>query len=542
MTKNVKKRFALLVLAAMLVSLFAALPAVAEEAAAAQWEPFAENVTLTVPVYDRGTEGVADLRDNYWIDWLQENFGDKYNITLKYEPIARGDVLTDYALLAAADSLPTILMEYDYSKLALWADDGYLTTFDMGEFAKVAPTYYNRMVELNQLGYSELNGQTFFALAERPYYDTNYRRITWYRQDWLEQIGYETYPTTWAERKEMYLKLKDAGLCEYPLGGSMISNQGADQNYNFRTFPLDEMDWVQYGDYAIPALGSDANYRYLKRENEKYHLGLINPEYYVIDGSTSTADFINGKAFEYEDWISSDIATLNAFYAQNPDAKLAVKMSDATVEEDGTVPYAFRCDNPFGMMVGFSSQATADEVKAAWMYMEYLTQPDVLFTFQWGIEDEHFTYDENGIPSAVNGYTGDKIMGVNNNKDYWCITVESKTAGNIETDIKMDSPQGLPQNFTDDIIANYYARKDLSNKGYAITDCLFSKALASVTEYQASLNEKYKVYRDDLVMCAPEEFDALYEKYAQQYLEDGFQEVIDERKQLFEEGYATHLQ
>ena len=30
------------------------------------WEPFAENVTLQVPVYDRGVEGVPDVVDNYW--------------------------------------------------------------------------------------------------------------------------------------------------------------------------------------------------------------------------------------------------------------------------------------------------------------------------------------------------------------------------------------------------------------------------------------------------------------------------------------------
>ena len=42
------------------------------EAAAAEagggmdsWEPFAENVTLQVPVYDRGVEGIPDVVNNY---------------------------------------------------------------------------------------------------------------------------------------------------------------------------------------------------------------------------------------------------------------------------------------------------------------------------------------------------------------------------------------------------------------------------------------------------------------------------------------------
>ena len=82
------------------------------------WEPFAENVTLRVPVYDRGVEGVPDVTNNYWTQWIQENFGDKYNITVEYVPITRTDVMTSYALLAADQNLPTILMEYDYPKLS----------------------------------------------------------------------------------------------------------------------------------------------------------------------------------------------------------------------------------------------------------------------------------------------------------------------------------------------------------------------------------------------------------------------------------------
>lgn len=88
------------------------------EAGMASWQPFAENVELKVPVYDRGVEGVPDVTNNYWTKWVQSNFGDKYNITVTYVPITRSDVMSDYAMLAASDSLPTILSEFDYPKLA----------------------------------------------------------------------------------------------------------------------------------------------------------------------------------------------------------------------------------------------------------------------------------------------------------------------------------------------------------------------------------------------------------------------------------------
>ena len=66
--------------------------------------------------------------------------------------------------------------------------------------------------------------------------------------------------------------------------------------------------------------------------------------------------------------------------------------------------------------------------------------------------------------------------------------------------------------------------------------------LDSVGEYQASLLELYTEYRDQLTMCAPEEFDALYDELAQKYADAGFQEIVDERKEAYEAGQSTKLQ
>ena len=60
-------------------------------------------------------------------------------------------------------------------------------------------------------------------------------------------------------------------------------------------------------------------------------------------------------------------------------------------------------------------------------------------------------------------------------------------------------------------------------------------------EYQTVLTNLYKEYRDKLTMCAPEEFDALYAQYAQEYLDAGYQEVIDERAAAYEAGNSTHM-
>ena len=95
---------------------------------------FDNNVELKIAVYDRGREGIDPVTKNGYTEYVQAEFGDKYNVTMTFVPINRSDVMTDYALLAAAGDLPTILMEYDYPKVTQWANDGYLQTIDLNEF------------------------------------------------------------------------------------------------------------------------------------------------------------------------------------------------------------------------------------------------------------------------------------------------------------------------------------------------------------------------------------------------------------------------
>ncbi len=505
------------------------------------WTAFGENVTLKVPVYDRGVEGVPTVNDNYWTKWIQENFGDKYNVTVEFVPITRTDVMTDYALLASSGDLPTILMEYDYPKVSQWADEGYLTTYNMDDFAKIAPTYYNRMVTLEQIPYTQQNGETYFALAERPYYDTNYTFQTFVRMDWLKQVGYDHVPLTRAEYVDAMKKIQDAGLAKNPKGGAMITGVGSDQNYGYRTYPQNEEEWAKSGDVNIPMLGSDANYRLLQRENEDYNLGFTNPEYYITDEETNKANFINGTTYSYGNYISANMDWLNSFYEQNPDAELAVSPMGVIDEAGGTVP-AYRTNNPFGMIVGFSSSASEDELKAAWMYMEWMTQEDVLFTMQWGIEGENYTIDTaTNLPVSVGDYDGEAKQGYNNSKDYWAITIEARNAGTIEDIIAAASPKGLPQDFTEDIIKVYYQQKELAEQGYGVLDIIFSTPIEAEVEFSGVLQEKYKEYRDKLTMCKPEEFDALYKKYTEEYLKAGYQEVMDQRLQAYQDGKSTKL-
>ena len=511
------------------------------------WEPFSDQVTLRVAVYDRGDNGngCSDVENNYWTKWVQENFGDKYNVKVEYVGITRSDVMTDYAMLASTDSLPTLCMEYDYDKLATWVSDGYLQPYDIEQFKTIAPTYYKNMEDNGLTNYVQMAGDNYLVVGNRPYGASTYTFCTWYRLDWVEEAGYTELPKTNSELLDLYAKLVENGH-EYPLSGSKVSGAGVDQNYGYRDYPQDEVTWATTGDYQIPALSTEAQKRLLKWNNELYNDGYINPEYYLRSTSDVEADFINGKAFTWSGYVSSTMQVLQSFYEANPDAELGVVVCDGKFTQDATwgSSNAFRPNNIFGAMVAFANNATEDEVKAGEMYLEWMAQDENLFTMTWGIEGKNFNYDENGNPVAVGDQTGlEEQQGHNNNVDYWMVVTASKSFGDIEKDIAAINPQGLPQDFYDDILANYKGQLALYEAGYANVDCLFGGALEAVTENGTALKEEvYPEYRDQLVMCAPEEFDALYDELSQKYLDAGYQDVIDERQAMFDAGNTTKLQ
>ena len=338
------------------------------------------------------------------------------------------------------------------------------------------------------------------------------------------------------------LKIKEAGIAEYPGGGASFSANSGFQVYATRSLPMSELEWAMYGDFSVPAMGWEPAKEAVRRANEDYNLGITNPEYYVIDTTTAEANFYAGKTYSYGTYIAPDMYLLNNFYAQNPDAKLAVytEMEDESVKLTNEADPIYRSENPFGMIIGFSSQATEEQHKAAMMYLEWMIQPENLFTMQYGIEGENYNMVD-GVPTLVGEYTGEYGQGHNNNKDYWCCAIEARKVGTYYDTIAVNAPKGLPQDFTEQLCKLH----DLNNKkyelGYAMNDALFAVTIEAENEYRGTLQALFTEFYDKLVMCKPEEFDALYEQYTAEYMDAGYREVIEQRKAAYEAGQTTKL-
>ena len=540
------KALALALMLVMVLSM-ASFAAAEEATGMAAWKPFEERVTITVPVYDRSKAGYPAVDDNYWTQYIQKEFGDKWNIDVNYVAIPRGDVMTKYNLLIADKETPTIMMEYDYPKVAQWATDGAMQTIDLNAFAAVAPTYYGKMVENNQLGYTDINGETYFVLSERPYYDTAYTYYTFVRMDWLRAVGYDHVPASYAEQVDAINKIINAGLTDQAPLGLGVPSAAYVANFSYHDADLVESEWAQHCSLGTASMTWKPTERMLKRLNAEYNMGWYSSEFDLAENTAGAAadqmqtDFINGKTYSYAGYMAANVDWLKAFYDNNPGAELAIA-SAYSVEEEGVATARNRADNPFGMIVGFSALASEDQLKAAWMLMEWMIQPENLFVLENGIEGTTYVMGENNLPVVDGAYMGDGMLNHNMNIDMTCLVHASKVVGTVEDSIRAVAPQGLPQDFAQAMIDSWTTgTKAIADSGNAYSDPIFAVAIESEAEYSATLLSLWQEYYAKLVKCDPAEFDALYADLSQQYLDAGYQEIIDERLEAYNNGQTTKL-
>jgi putative aldouronate transport system substrate-binding protein len=152
---------------------------------------------------------------------------------------------------------------------------------------------------------------------------------------------------------------------------------------------------------------------------------------------------------------------------------------------------------------------------------------------------EGVTYNMDGeIPVLVDGYTGEERLNYNANKDMWCLVIEGKDLGDEELNVKAQEATYAPAGY-EHLIRQSYENYKFA-KDYQYTDYMITKPIKSLTEYAGTLLGIWQKWQVELINCKPEEFDAKYEQACAEYLAAGYQEVLDEKKALYEETKAKN--
>lgn len=485
---------------------------------------YPEQIELKIPVYDRGQAGQADVTNNYWTQYVQREFGDKHNIKMTYVSIPRKEENTVFNQLLAGkkENQPDIIFNYDYPTIVSFADQGAFQTIDLDMLKKYAPTYYSKVEALDE--YATVDGERMFLTATRP---VAYNFITMVRKDWLDKCGL-SMPTTDEEYVNMLKAFRDnkcGGEGTIPYAMSLRNaNYG---NYAYRPYPMPEEENALYSDITVCALTYEPTKKQLRHENMLYNEGLIGSEWYLdVDTNKAQEAFVSGKAGVYECYLSKNPDVIGSLKQNVPEAEVALLGAHPI---EGGVP-AGREYNPFGMVSGINVNCAHPE--AVMMYFEWLSQPENLYTMQNGIEG--VTYNkQDDIPVLVDGYSGEERLNYNGNKDMWCLVTEGKDLGSEELNVKAQEYTYAPAGYEYLIRESYEGYE--KDKEYKYTDFVFNKPIASLSELGESLKSKWQKIQVDLINCKPEEFESKYEAACKEYLEAGYQQVLDDKKALYEE-------
>jgi ABC-type glycerol-3-phosphate transport system substrate-binding protein len=493
-------------------------------------EGFTDRVTLEIPVYERGYEG-WNVSDNYYTRWVQSEFGDKYNIDVKFVPITRNSQVSDYQQMLASHKAPDIIFHYDMPQALAYYGEGVMQPIEWEEVANYAPTYWENMGNTNEL-YGSVDGEDYFFFAARPE-AANYTRII--RKDWVEKVGMKVEDLTSLEvYNEMLTKWKEAGLGKH--GERLVANSFT-YNYNFRDWPVNNEERILYSDLSVADFTTEATERYLRNLNYQYNNGLVDQEFYLrVNDNDIKAEFVAGRTGVFGLYLTANTDVISATLANDPEAEFAALDSKALTPAD--LEPQDREYWPFGLIMGVNYETSDEERIALWMYLEWLSQPENLFKMEFGVEGENYNLDEDGLAVPVAGFSGESKLSNNNNKDYWCLVTESAVYADPEITAKANilnwGPTGYEQLIIDQI--KFYE----DTEEYRTPDALFSVVLDSVNEYKADLNSLWQELYVKCAICPEDEFDATYEEAKEEYLSAGYQEILDEKQEAIDKSQYSY--
>jgi len=515
--------------------------------------PFSSPVTITIGTFDRGRDDAPPIDDNYYTQWVNEYFGANLNITVEYVPIERGATMDAYNRLFAAQTPPTILMEYDWPKVTEWWGEGALQPIDLQEFVNIAPTWFQKIGGQEKFDSFAVGGEHMFAPALRPWWDTNELWVTFYRLDWYEEQNLGR-PASYEEWLEAQVIFKEVYKLPFTLDTVGFTNNF--QFYPYNPWPVNEENWIMHSDVNVPSLPAEGARRHLAQMNEWYNLGLINPEFELDEGGAAGVqtqalqEFINGNVYRYSWFIGASMPDLEAFYENNPDAKLGIMWNntvpfwEADAKGYRTHPQD-RATNPAGFFLCFSEKATAEEIQAAYMYLEWMAQPDVLDHFQWGTEGVTYNVVDGNRVMVPWDEQGDMWMGFSSNKDYWAVVVEGRDVGDgsVEAYLTASMPQNLPESerLTKELIDRYRYLRVRADHGLTYNDPFFGVPIGALPEYTGTLVPLFQQLATALVKANPDDFESMYADAVVQYRDAGFKAIEDERLAAYRAGMSTVL-
>ena len=495
-----------------------------------------EWITLRVETFDRNINGL-DVTNCWQLHYAQEHFGDPNHIKLEFVSYSRWDEPTlltnDLQGGTACDICPTYggPVQQCIDDEGIWQLDALLDEYGQNLKAFLGET-------LLEFGRQDHDGD---GVKEQWFIPA--RRISvanvgnFIRQDWLDALNMEK-PTTVEEFTNYLRAAKEAKLAGENTMPFSFGIFASNPMFNVRRYTdafvdfsqVTKEDWVAFSQTPEMLPGAKEGFRWL---NMLYNEGII-PETFALQNNDDAND-------------TAKIMGYNGFWSEQPDQPWRTD-KNFQIELEKNVPgghwvtvNCFQNDSLGGKTLHDKYAAnglsiiipkTTDEKTAiaAIKYLDWMAIPENMFALQNGVEGINYEgiSEEFGIPYGV------------------------KSADNVPDEYKIHAGDIC-------FIANgYYYGDDAKNAaalalpfaGYekdvqdsyvdsltdAWTQVSFIGNIQAQTDYGDTVKSAEAKFLADVVSCAPEKFDEVFDAGIQNILKSGAQQMIDEFRAAFQAG------
>lgn len=490
-----------------------------EESSAAQG-PSGERTHLSILAWDLGLDGQLPMGDNYWCDWIRQEFGEPNNIELEWVVMPRFEEVTTLNVWMAGKEAPDIVYTYDVNVVQNYITQGGLT--DLTDLVNQYGQQMSSFIGPETMEYGVFDGKQMVIPSPRPVSGIVGSSI---RGDWLDKLGLQV-PTTTQQWYDTMIAFRDQdpgnlGEQNIPVGMGMqeISFGYFNMLYSFIDPSLTEEELTLTYPFLYP--GYKDGVRFL---NQCYNEGLISPEFALdTDCSKMYSDITNGYVGFFTQNLLTGYRPGSYFenMAENVEGAYYVACDPFTNSEGKHPKLSNQPYGKFIMVPAFSNSA-----KEAIMYIDWMLTGDNLMKLSMGEEGKHYTVKD-GIYSFVKDYQGVDKLSANNNYEYRFI-VEDVWYGSADATFK---------NWTS---ACNNEQADIQFK-MAMTDSrldpwffpYFKEPVQSEAQYATSMTDKYKEMFTILIMCSPEEFDSRYDSLVDEFMSLYGNEVCAERAEVW---------
>ena len=496
----------------------------------------AEGVTLRVEVFDRSVAGL-NVEDCMQLDYVKENFTPATGIEVQFVAVSRwdeGEILTTQL---AGGTAPDICITYQGALVNQYIDMGgvYELSALIEEYGQNIKAFLGET--LLAYGASDTDGDG----VKESQYTIPARRIsvanvgTFIRQDWLDKLGMAA-PTSY-EEFEAYLR----GAKEQNLGGEMTIPYAynlfvSNPMFGLRrvtdcfvdTTKLTEEDWVAY--YNTPELMPGAK-EGLRMMNTWYHDGLLY-EAFAVDTNADLLDTYKTQGYcgfiqDQPDQAWRSDKSFQQELEKNVEGGKWVSSNFG--KNIYTGEYLHDIYDAAGLSIFVPGWVSEDTAIAAVKYLDWMCVYENMFFLQNGTQGVNYEgIDENGIPYGVKTvdqvpdeyklHAGDICFianGLNYGSDEANAAAIALSFPGYEADVQQSYVNAMQDTWT---------------------QISFTEAIEAETDYLATVRSKQCELVTQCLTCAPEDFDATFEKYAQAVLDSGASEMIEAYRDAYQRG------